>query len=75
MGPDSEYPIDPVDVIPPLSTGIAGVPFVPTPKRLYFKFCEPITTDHYAKADLDDKEKCQALYDQVRLLAPLSSGA
>lgn len=41
---------------------------MPTPKRLYFKFCEPITTDHYAKADLDDKEKCQALYDQVCLL-------
>ena len=46
-------------------TGMGGVPFVPAPKRLYFKFCPPITTAHYTKADLDDKEKCQALYDQV----------
>lgn len=48
------------DVIPPVSTGFGGVPFLPSPKRLYFKFCKPISTANYDKKDLDDK--CASMF-------------
>eukprot|EP00976_Prorocentrum_cordatum_P083910 1185429-Prorocentrum_minimum.AAC.3 len=56
LGKDSEYPVDPVDVIPPIASGLGGIPFLPNPQRLYFKFGEPIRTDHFTKEDLNNTE-------------------
>jgi hypothetical protein len=49
LGAESEYPVDPIDVIPP-------IPHMPKPERLYFKFSEPIRTDHFSKEDMNNTE-------------------
>ncbi|KAK3241622.1 hypothetical protein CYMTET_48630 [Cymbomonas tetramitiformis] len=63
-GDDS--PIDPADAVPPLATGLGGLPFVPSASRLYFHFGTPIATDMYSKADIENRELCQTLYKDVQ---------
>jgi len=66
LGKDSEYPVNPLDVIPPIASGVGGIPFLPSPQRLYFKFSEPIRTDHFTKEDMNNTEVCQELYMNVK---------